>query len=65
MEQNDLSDKFPEKVEALKNLWHYAAKEVDRAPEKARKPASEKASPDSRGSWHGTKEYDHWQAPAF
>ena len=65
VEQNDLASKLPEKVESLERLWHYAAEEVDKAPPKTLKPASDKPSPNNRGSWHGTEEYDHWQAPAF
>ena len=65
VEQNDLASKLTEKVESLEQLWHGVAKEIDMAPPKTLKPVSDKPSPKNRESWHGTEEYDHWQAPAF
>ena len=65
VEQNDLAKTYPEKMKSLVALWHKVALEVDRAPEKQRKPVNGKPAPHSQKSWHGTDEYDDWKMPQF
>ena len=65
VEQNDLAKTYPEKTKSLVALWRKVALEVDRAPEKQRKPVNGKPAPHSQKSWHGTDKYDDWKMPQF
>ena len=65
VEQNDLADKYPEKVQALSARWHELAVHTDKLPAKQGKPVSTEASPHNRGDWHKPQLYDDWKMPQF
>jgi arylsulfatase len=47
-ELNDLSEEKPELTAELSELWHRVAEEIDRVPERRRRPVKEKRQP-----WRG------------
>ncbi len=65
VEQNDLADKYPEKVQALSARWHELAVHTDKLPAKQGKPVSAEASPHRRGDWHKPQLYKDWEMPKF
>jgi arylsulfatase len=62
-EQNDLAGRHPERVKALASLWHKVAEDVDKVPERQRKPVSSEPSSDSKSSWHKDGIHGKWNMP--
>lgn len=64
-EQNNLASQHPERSKELAALWHKVAEEVDKAPERQRKPSSDQPGSDSKSSWHKDGIHSKWSMPAM
>lgn len=64
-EQNDLADRFPERVDELAARWHELAASKDRLSEKRSKPVQNKPSGHFNASWHKPDISKDWKKPAF
>jgi arylsulfatase A-like enzyme len=65
VEQNDLADKYPERVLEMSARWHELAINTDRLSGKNAKPVSSEAAQHSQGSWHQPSVYKNWKMPQF
>jgi arylsulfatase A-like enzyme len=64
-EQRDLSVQYPEVVAELSARWHRIARDVDRLPERSRRPVSETPAPHALSTWHDPERYRSWVMPEF
>ncbi len=64
-EQNDLADKYPERVMELAARWHELAETKDMLPQKKRKPVSQKASAEEKNTWHNLNVSKEWKIPSL
>ncbi|MFC1766704.1 sulfatase-like hydrolase/transferase, partial [Planctomycetota bacterium] len=62
-EQNDLSNTFPEKVQALAARWHDLAEHKDHLPAKKRQPVSKETATHEKGTWHKVDIHTTWEMP--
>jgi arylsulfatase len=65
VEQNDLADKYPERVQEMSERWHKLATEKDRLTGKKADPVSDKQASHAQGSWHSPKAVADWKMPQF
>lgn len=63
VEQNDLADRYPERVMEMSARWHELAEKTDRLPEKKRKPVSFLPSPNFKSTWHNPNVSNDWNLP--
>jgi len=63
IEQNDLADKYPEKVKALSARWHELAVKTDNLPAEKARPVSTEPASHSKGNWHNSKVSKDWKMP--
>lgn len=65
LEQNDLSDKYPMRVEAMKARWYEYAQGADMKGDKQIGPVKDESSPDFQNSWHDSEKVANWEMPTF
>ncbi len=63
VEQIDLAEEYPEKVEELSSLWHQMAEQTDLLPEKARLPVKESPASNTNREWHRPELVEDWVSP--
>jgi len=59
-EMNDLAAQFPERTEALAELWHQVARNTDQLSAKQTAPVRTTPSPDQKNTWHDPKVFRMW-----
>lgn len=64
-EQNDLAEKYPERVAAMSARWHELATNTDRLSGKNARPVSNKPSSNSRKEWHKPQLTRDWKMPSM
>ena len=62
-EQQDLADKYPEKVLELSALWHAMAEDTDLLAEEDRMPVSETPPRNKHREWHRHELVEGWKVP--
>ncbi len=65
LEENDLADKYPDRVEAMKQRWYELAKGAGMTSNKDIGPVKDEPSPDSQNSWHAPEKVKDWKMPVF
>jgi arylsulfatase len=65
VEQIDLADQYPERVQEMSARWHELATNTDRLSGKNAKPVSNEPAKHSQKSWHNPKIYKDWEMPQF
>ena len=63
VEQIDLAEEYPEKVEELSALWHKMAEQTDLLPEKARLPVKDLPASNTNREWHRPELVRDWVSP--
>jgi hypothetical protein len=63
MEQIDLAEEYPEKVEELSALWHQMAEQTDLLPEKDRQAVKEVPASNTNREWHRPELVEDWVSP--
>lgn len=60
-EQNDLADRYPERVRAMAERWYKLAEEKDRLPENWRTPVDDQPASNTRDEWHRPELVENWK----
>jgi arylsulfatase A-like enzyme len=65
VEQDDLADKYPEKVHALSARWHELATNTDKLPAEQAQPVRPEPASHTKAEWHNPAVLSEWKMPQF